>query len=82
MIAGTVAESNGPRPVAAYARTLPREKTSLSGPSRSPRTCSGDMKENVPMSTPEDVNDVASAALAMPKSMIRGPSSAMMTLPG
>src|SRR5690606_2583462 len=34
---------NGGRPVAAYASTAPREKTSDAGGSGSPRTCSGDM---------------------------------------
>jgi hypothetical protein len=34
------------------------------------------------MTTPVEVRELASAGRAMPKSMIRGPSSAMITLPG
>ena len=38
------AAPNGSRPVAAYASTEPRQNTSQAGVTRSPRTCSGDMK--------------------------------------
>jgi hypothetical protein len=74
---------NGGRPVAAKASTLPREKTSLGGPAGSPRSCSGDMYASVPITVPVVVRPVvASTARAMPKSMIRGPSAARITLAG
>ncbi|CAM5550915.1 hypothetical protein STANM309S_03875 [Streptomyces tanashiensis] len=40
------------------------------------------MKAAVPMVTPVPVRQVASVARAMPKSMTRGPSSAIRTLDG
>src|SRR5580693_7672441 len=74
---------NGSRPVPAKASTLPSANTSLAGPTGSPRICSGDMYVSVPTTTPVEVSPVvAPMALAMPKSMIRGPSAARITLPG
>src|SRR5690348_11646075 len=73
---------NGPCPVAAKARIAPRLNMSLGGPTRLPRACSGDMKEGEPNTTPVPVSMVASAAREIPKSMIRGPSSASSTLAG
>jgi hypothetical protein len=73
---------NGPSPVAAKASTAPRLNTSLGGPTRLPRACSGDMKDGEPNTTPVPVSMVASAAREMPKSMIRGPSSANSTFDG
>ncbi len=76
---------NGCRPVAAYARTEPRQKTSQAGVSASPRTCSGAMKPGEPTAAPVRVRPLpvtASSALAMPKSMTRGPSMVSSTLDG
>jgi hypothetical protein len=74
---------NGGLPMAANPSTLPSENTSLAGPATSPRICSGDMYATVPTTTPVVVIPVvASTARAIPKSMIRGPSAAMITLPG
>ncbi|CAM5572162.1 hypothetical protein STANM309S_01871 [Streptomyces tanashiensis] len=76
----------GARPVAAYARTDPRQKMSEAGETWSPRTCSGDMKPGEPTTAPVVVRLPPSATLstarAMPKSMILGPSTVSSTLPG
>ena len=82
MTAAAVSLPNGCRPVAANASTEPRENTSLAGRTGSPRTCSGDMYATVPTTDPAVVSVDAPIARAIPKSMIRGPSSAMITLPG
>ncbi|GAA2793653.1 hypothetical protein GCM10019017_43960 [Streptomyces showdoensis] len=76
---------NGVRPVAAYARTEPRQKTSEAGVSFSPRTCSGDMKPGEPTTAPVLVRPpsvTVSTARAMPKSMIFGPSTVSRTFEG
>jgi len=83
MTATAESAANGGRPVAAKASTLPSENTSLAGLVASPPTCSGDMYANVPITAPGLVIGVdASITRAIPKSMIRGPSGARMTLPG
>ena len=79
------AEPKGRRPVAAYARTEPRQKTSQAAVTRSPRTCSGAMKPGEPTSAPVRVSPpsvTVSRARAMPKSMTRGPSMVTRTLDG
>jgi len=73
---------NGPWPVAAKVSTAPRLNTSLAGPTRRPRACSGDIKEGEPNTMPVPVSMVASAAQEIPKSMTRGPSSASSTFDG
>jgi hypothetical protein len=73
---------NGPWPVAAKVSSAPRLNTSLGGPTRWPRACSGDMKPGEPSTGPLPVSMLASAACEMPKSMIRGPSSASSTFDG
>ena len=73
---------NGPSPVAAKVSTAPRLNTSLGGPTRWPRACSGDMKLGEPNTMPVPVSMLASAAREMPKSMTRGPSSASSTFGG
>lgn len=72
----------GWRPVAATAAIRPREKTSAAGVCSWPFACSGDMNCGVPISPPLRVSWVASAARAMPKSMIQGPSEPMRMLLG
>lgn len=75
--------SNGPRPVAAYTSSEPRENTSEAGPAeRASVSCSGDMKGGVPIMWPVSVRVWLPAAREMPKSMTRGPSSAISTLAG
>jgi hypothetical protein len=50
--------------------------------SRGAANCSGDMKGGVPISRPVMVSASLSTAYEMPKSMTRGPSSAIRTLLG
>lgn len=79
------AAPNGSRPVAAYARTEPRQNTSHAVVTRSPRTCSGAMKPGEPIIAPVRVSPpsaTVSRARAMPKSMTRGPSIVTRTLDG
>ena len=73
---------NAPRPVAAKVRTEPRASTSAGGPCSRASTCSGDMNDGVPSTTLGLVSEAISRARAMPKSMTRGPSEAMMMLLG
>ena len=47
---------NGPSPVAAKARTAPRLKMSLGGPTSRPSACSGDMKPGEPIISPVRVS--------------------------
>ena len=68
--------------MAANTITQPSENTSLSGPTRAPSACSGDMNEGVPMIRPVDVILVPSNAAEIPKSITRGPSVASSTLAG
>ncbi len=75
--------SKGPWPVAAYASSVPSEKTSDRGPtSRGACNCSGDMKGGVPMTRPVIVSVCWSTAREMPKSMTRGPSGESTTFEG
>ncbi len=79
------AAPNGSRPVDAYASTAPRQNTSHAVVTRSPRTCSGDMKPGEPIIAPVRVRPpsaTVSRARAMPKSMTRGPSMVIRTLDG
>lgn len=79
------AAPKGSRPVRAYVSTDPRQKTSLAALTRSPRTCSGDMKPGEPTSAPVRVRPpsvTVSRALAIPKSMTRGPSIVSRMLEG
>ena len=74
---------NGCRPVPANAITAPQVNTSVAGVIGSPRSCSGAMKAGVPIRLPVSVRPVsASVALAMPKSITRGPNRESSTLPG
>jgi hypothetical protein len=73
---------NGPAPVAVKARTAPREKTSLAGPTGSPVSCSGDMNPGVPTATPVRVSALASPVTEIPKSITRGPSEASRMFDG
>ena len=72
----------GPWPVAAKARTAPRLKISLGGPTSRPSACSGDMKPGEPTTMPVWVSALASADREIPKSSTRGPSSATITFDG
>ncbi len=75
--------SNGPVPTAANTSSDPSENTSEAGvTSRGEASCSGDMKGGVPIIRPVVVRLWWSAARDMPKSMTRGPSSVIRTLPG
>ena len=61
--------------MAAKYTTPPRENTSLAGPAWPwAWACSGDMNDGVPSTLPAEVSTVPSIALAMPKSITRGPS--------
>ena len=80
--AAVVPVPNGPWPVAAKARTAPRLKMSLGGPTSRPTACSGDMNPGEPITRPACVSAVDSTAREMPKSMTRGPSSASSTFDG
>ena len=62
--------------------TPARLKMSLGGPIVPPSACSGDMNPGEPIIRPVPVSVVAAAAEAIPKSMIRGPSSASSTFEG
>ncbi len=76
---------NGSRPVDAYASTDPRQNTSHAMVTRSPRTCSGDMKPGEPTRAPVRVRPpsvTVSRARAIPKSMTRGPSIVSRMLDG
>ena len=55
---------------------------SLGGPMSPPSACSGDMNPGEPRAWPVPVSMLASAAREIPKSMIRGPSSANSTFEG
>lgn len=69
--------------MAAYTSTEPSENTSDAAvTSRGAANCSGDMKGGVPISRPVTVRSSLSAAREMPKSITRGPSSAIRTLLG
>ncbi|CAL9422379.1 hypothetical protein SUDANB96_01892 [Streptomyces sp. enrichment culture] len=75
--------SNGPRPVTQYTSSAPSEKTSEAGTTeRASVSCSGDMNGGVPIICPVSVSVLSSAARDMPKSMTRGPSSAIRTFAG
>ena len=73
-------EPNGPWPVAEKVSTAPRLKMSLGGPRTWPRACSGDMNLGEPKTQP--CFAFAQAAHAIPKSIIRGPSSVSRTFEG
>ncbi|AQZ64213.1 hypothetical protein BKM31_24560 [[Actinomadura] parvosata subsp. kistnae] len=81
MMSGTVAASNGPLPVAANTIVAAHANRSAAGPIGWSRICSGAMKAGVPTGM-EVMVEVASSALAMPKSITRGPSAPRMTLAG
>ena len=80
--AAVVPVPNGPSPVAAKTRTAPRLKMSVGGPTSRPTACSGDMNPGEPITRPACVSAVDSTAREMPKSMTRGPSSAISTFDG
>lgn len=80
--AGVGPSPNGLRAVAAYTRVAPRENMSVSGPTRTPEACSGDMKPGEPITVPAVVSAVPSVARVMPKSMTYGPSRASSTFAG
>ncbi len=69
-------------PPAAATSTAPSANTSADPPTSWPCACSGARNPGVPKAVPVAVSRVDSRARAMPKSRTRGPSDAMITLPG
>ena len=82
-VAATESDSNGDRPVQMKAITAPKEKMSLAEPMpRVLSTCSGDMNDGVPITWPVMVIVAEPTALAIPKSIRRGPWASSSTLDG
>lgn len=69
-------------PPAAATSTAPSANTSAAPSTSCPWACSGARNPGVPKAVPVAVRRVDSSARAMPKSRTRGPSGAMMMLPG